>query len=138
MEDDVSKEGWHMPKGSTVLANIESVDFFLFTPKDSGCSGRMMSKEGCSNPDVFRPERFLEDPSLRDPSEYIFGFGRRHFFQLICVDCDVDYHYRRCPGKHFGNASRWFAAATIVATLEIQPPTSDKKPDVKFTHSFVR
>lgn len=40
-------------------------------------ANRMMSKEGCSDPEVFRPERFLENPGLRDPAEYIFGFGRR-------------------------------------------------------------
>lgn len=31
------------------------------------------------DPDVFRPGRFLETGSkARDPSEYVFGFGRRY------------------------------------------------------------
>ena len=34
------------------------------------------------NPDEFRPERFLDgdgkmDPAVRDPFDFVFGFGRR-------------------------------------------------------------
>ena len=36
--------------------------------------------QDCANPDVFYPERYLEDESLPDPKAIIFGFGRR------CVD----------------------------------------------------
>ena len=31
----------------------------------------------CSDPDVFRPQRYIDDDSLPDPFEVIFGFGRR-------------------------------------------------------------
>ena len=34
-----------------------------------------------TNPDLFRPERFIRngklDPDVRDPSDFVFGFGRR-------------------------------------------------------------
>ena len=31
----------------------------------------------CTDPDAFYPQRYLDDDSLPDPFEVIFGFGRR-------------------------------------------------------------
>ena len=31
----------------------------------------------CPQPDLFRPERFMEDPNILDPREVVFGYGRR-------------------------------------------------------------
>ncbi|TFK67985.1 cytochrome P450 [Pluteus cervinus] len=58
MEDDVYR-GYHLPKGSTVIANIFGI------------------LKDVPDPDTFRPERYLEDPELMDPRTVIFGFGRR-------------------------------------------------------------
>ena len=41
----------------------------------------MRDPEVYSDPETFRPERFIRDglldPSVRDPSVFAFGFGRR-------------------------------------------------------------
>jgi len=58
IEDDIY-EGCHIPKGTTVIANIYAV------------------MQACPQPDVLRPERTTEDPNLPDPHEFVFGFGRR-------------------------------------------------------------
>ena len=33
--------------------------------------------QDCPQPDIFWPERYLNDPNLLDPLTVIFGFGRR-------------------------------------------------------------
>jgi cytochrome P450 len=42
----------------------------------------VLTQEVYPNPETFDPERFLKDGSLdksvRDPTTYIFGFGRRY------------------------------------------------------------
>ena len=39
------------------------------------------------NPEEFKPERFLKDgkldPNVRDPYEFVFGFGRRRVFSTL-------------------------------------------------------
>ena len=41
----------------------------------------MHDPEMYDNPDDFYPDRFIKDgkldPNVRDPADYIFGFGRR-------------------------------------------------------------
>lgn len=44
------------------------------------------------DPDKFVPERFLKDgklnPEIRDPTTYLFGFGRRYETTTFCWRCD--------------------------------------------------
>ncbi|KAG5651409.1 hypothetical protein H0H81_008743 [Sphagnurus paluster] len=58
MEDDVYR-GYHIPMGTTVVANIFAI------------------LHSCDQPDVFRPERHEAVSPLPDPREVVFGFGRR-------------------------------------------------------------
>ncbi|THV04329.1 cytochrome P450 [Dendrothele bispora CBS 962.96] len=61
MQDDVY-DGYYIPKGATILANIYAM------------------LQGCSDPKTFRPERYLEQENAQDcldPQEVVFGFGRR-------------------------------------------------------------
>ncbi|KIK64984.1 hypothetical protein GYMLUDRAFT_160389 [Collybiopsis luxurians FD-317 M1] len=106
MDDDVYRD-YHIPKGTTVLANIYAI------------------MQNCSEPDLFRPERYIEDPDLLDPRDVIFGFGRR-----------------RCPGRHFGDRSVWLAAASIISTVDISKAKdrsgNEITPEVKFIPGFVR
>ncbi|KAF9005425.1 cytochrome P450 [Cyathus striatus] len=106
MEDDYYRD-YHIPKGATVFANIYEI-----------------SKE-CDNPDLFRPERYIEDPSLVDPQEFAFGFGRR-----------------KCPGRYLAYTSYWLIIANMVATFDISPSINEDGkevlPELEFVSSFVR
>lgn len=64
MEDD-TYDGYLIPKGSIILANI-----FAFTH----------SLSTYSSPMLFNPSRFLGPAPEKDPRGVVFGFGRR-----ICV-----------------------------------------------------
>jgi len=62
--DDVY-QGFRIPKGATVIANIWAIT---------------RDKEMYPNPSVFDPDRFIARPSFEpqiDPQKWIFGFGRR-------------------------------------------------------------
>ncbi|KAG2140996.1 cytochrome P450 [Suillus clintonianus] len=61
MKEDVY-EGYHIPKGATVIPNIYSMS---------------RDKEMYPDPLEFRPERFLGPSPQLDPHKFVFGFGRR-------------------------------------------------------------
>jgi cytochrome P450 len=78
----------------------------------------------CEKPEEFVPERYMNDPTLFDPRDLVFGFGRR-----------------TCPGKHFAEVNIWLAIARIVATFDISPLV-DKQgekiiPPAAFTDGFI-
>ncbi|KAJ3863973.1 cytochrome P450 [Lentinula novae-zelandiae] len=106
MDVDVYRN-YHIPKGTTVMANIHSI------------------LQNCSQPQLFRPERYIEDPNLLDPADVIYGFGRR-----------------RCPGRHFGDRTVWLAAASLVCTMIISKTKdehgNDITPNATFVNGFVR
>jgi len=106
MEDDVYR-GFFIPKGTTVLASIYGI------------------LRDCADPDVFYPQRYLNDDSLPDPFEVVFGFGRRI-----------------CPGRHFAEAGYWGIASRIIAAFDISKPldASGKEMNIplEFTQGFVR
>jgi len=54
-----------------------------------------------ANPEVFRPERFL-DKDCTDPRGIVFGFGRR-----------------MCPGIQFADAAIFSGIASILSTFRI-------------------
>ncbi|KAI9057429.1 CyP450 monooxygenase [Trametes sanguinea] len=59
------------------------------------------------DPEEFRPERFL-DPKTRDPMAFVFGSGRRI-----------------CAGRHFADASLFIIVASVLHTLNIEPPQDE-------------
>ncbi|KAH8105245.1 cytochrome P450 [Cristinia sonorae] len=92
-EDDIY-EGYHIPKGSVVIANIWAM---LHDPDDY------------PEPDIFRPERFLDkhgniDTSVRDPINIAFGFGRRV-----------------CAGNEFALSVLNIFMASMLHVYEIKP-----------------
>ncbi|KAH8105122.1 cytochrome P450 [Cristinia sonorae] len=77
LTEDHIYEGYHIPKGTVIVANAWSM---MFNPEDY------------PEPKTFRPERFLDkdgniDPSVRDPGTIAFGFGRRS-----CAGMDFALH----------------------------------------------
>ncbi|KAF9266471.1 cytochrome P450 [Marasmius fiardii PR-910] len=113
IEDDVYN-GMFIPKGSTVWANIAAMmsDPTLFP-----------------DPDLFKPERFLEnnlDPRLVN-FNLPFGFGRRI-----------------CPGLHIAQQSVFIVLARLLWAFDVLPIIgTDGKPDIQslddsdFTASLV-
>jgi cytochrome P450 len=87
--DDVY-QGFRIPKGATVIANIWAIT------RDS---------KMYPNPSTFDPERFMARPGVEpqiDPRKWIFGFGRRV-----------------CPGAHFAETSIFLNITGILATFNI-------------------
>ncbi|TFK93396.1 cytochrome P450 [Polyporus arcularius HHB13444] len=90
-EDNVYK-GMFIPKGTLVFGNNYNMvrDPAIFP-----------------NPDAFDPSRYLDDADehtarLRDPRNYVFGFGRR-----------------KCPGQYMIDASLWIAVASMLAAFDV-------------------
>ncbi|KLO13431.1 cytochrome P450 [Schizopora paradoxa] len=109
-EDDVY-QGYHIPAGTTVLAN-QWYSVFFFSPRWYCEHGkrRAMSynPEVHEDPLTFRPERWLcqEDGKETDvilPHNYSFGFGRR-----------------ACVGQKWAEHLLFITAATILATCNIE------------------
>jgi len=97
-EDDVH-EGYFVPKGSVILANLWNMAH----------NPRLYE-----NPEIFNPTRFLREggrePEL-DPREIVFGFGRRI-----------------CPGRLLADAFIWVTCAMVLATFDIQPHVENGRP----------
>ncbi|KAL1673532.1 cytochrome P450 [Schizophyllum commune] len=84
--------GYTIPKGTVVMQNIWSMTRDETTYPD---------------PDTFKPERFLTadgalDPTVRNPCDIVFGFGRRV-----------------CPGIHLAYTTLWLTAACTLRTYTI-------------------
>ncbi|KAJ7726908.1 cytochrome P450 [Mycena metata] len=93
LEDDIYN-GYLIPKGSIILPHMwhMSRDTTYYT-----------------DPEDFRPERFLKEQPELDPNTYMFGFGRR-----------------ACPGQDFANAIVYL---TIVMTLSVFNVKKAKRDD---------
>ncbi|TFY66488.1 hypothetical protein EVG20_g4599 [Dentipellis fragilis] len=100
MEDDVYN-GYRIPKGSTVIANI----------------WKMLHDEGTyKDPMTFKPERFVdtpEKPAEYDPRGIAFGFGRRI-----------------CPGITLAEASLFTTLAMVLSVFDISAPHGDTMPRI--------
>ncbi|KAI0333732.1 CyP450 monooxygenase [Cubamyces sp. BRFM 1775] len=94
---DDEYNGYFIPSGSMVLTNVWNI---LHDPN------------AYENPHDFCPERFIKDgrldPTVRDPTDYMFGFGRRI-----------------CPGRHLAIPSLFINIASILHVFDISPPLDD-------------
>ncbi|KIP11879.1 hypothetical protein PHLGIDRAFT_124541 [Phlebiopsis gigantea 11061_1 CR5-6] len=98
IRDDIY-EGFVIPKGSIVMANIWKM---LHDPSIY------------FNPSQFDPSRFLPDAGTAippDPREICFGFGRRI-----------------CPGLHLADASVFISCAMTLATFDVSKIIENGKP----------
>ncbi|TBU25958.1 cytochrome P450 [Dichomitus squalens] len=106
--DDVY-DGYRIPKGATVYANIWALS---------------RDPEVYPNPSTFDPERFLPAPNgtltQMDPRKFVFGFGARV-----------------CPGAQFAELSLFVSIARILATFDVAKPVDEHgrevEPKVEFT-----
>ncbi|KAI0691782.1 cytochrome P450 [Cerioporus squamosus] len=78
----------------------------------------MHDPETYQDPDTFEPERFIRDgkldPNVRDPYEFVFGFGRRI-----------------CPGRYFDDAALFINLAVLLHVFDITPPVDADGQDIK-------
>ncbi|KAJ5780204.1 hypothetical protein N7457_005364 [Penicillium paradoxum] len=99
IEDDTF-EGYFIPKGAAIIANIwaytHDVDIY-------------------HDPMTFKPERFLATPDghipERDPRGLVFGFGRRI-----------------CPGRLLADSNIFLTVAQALAVFDISKPIQDGVP----------
>ncbi|RPD62902.1 CyP450 monooxygenase [Lentinus tigrinus ALCF2SS1-6] len=95
--EDVEYRGYFIPKGTTFMSNVWAC---------------MHDPEVYANPDRFLPDRFIRDgkldPEVRDPSDFVFGFGRRI-----------------CPGRAFAEAQMFDIIAMVLHVFEITPPLDE-------------
>jgi cytochrome P450 len=75
-------------------------------------------------PDRFNPDRFLDkegklNPSVRDPTEVVFGYGRRSSIYLCSFILSSHFPCRICPGRHIGYSSLWLAMTAILTTMDL-------------------
>ncbi|OSD07374.1 cytochrome P450 [Trametes coccinea BRFM310] len=95
MEDDDFR-GYFLPAETIIIVNVWYGDI-LHDPVEY------------PQPDEFRPERFIRDgqlnPDIRDPTQYLFGFGRRI-----------------CPGRHFAEDALFLTIASVLHVFNIGLP----------------
>ncbi|KAI1360360.1 cytochrome protein [Xylaria arbuscula] len=106
--DDVVN-GYYIPKGSVILTNT-----WWYTHDPAVYE----------DPYVFRPERFLSSNPPPDPTNYIFGFGRRI-----------------CPGRYFADSTVWLTIVRSLAVFDISKALDEHgreiEPIAKFTASLI-
>ncbi|KAF5384919.1 hypothetical protein D9615_001120 [Tricholomella constricta] len=87
-EEDIY-EGHYIPEGSVVMPNVWAMahDESIY-----------------QQPDLFRPERFIDENGQVNDDDLIltFGFGRR-----------------MCPGRHMAEATVWLTIVTVLSTFDI-------------------
>ncbi len=115
-DDDYN--GYFIPAGSTVIANIWQVvqlkqhvicthDYLRAFARDTRVY---------ADPEAFNPDRFLKDglinPEVLDPSEFVFGYGRR-YEGPVHGPCD------EYPLSEFIVAPLWTGSARVVTSQKL-------------------
>ncbi|KAI0767233.1 cytochrome P450 [Fomes fomentarius] len=128
---DDEYNGYFIPAGSTVIANIWQVVQLEILVLCTHDYLRAFARDTrvYADPEVFNPDRFLKDglinPEVLDPSEFVFGYGRRI-----------------CPGRHFAEASLFIMIASILHTLSIDNVLDDRGvpiiPEGKMTYGVLQ
>ncbi|EPQ56876.1 cytochrome P450 [Gloeophyllum trabeum ATCC 11539] len=110
LEDDIY-DGYFIPKGTIVLQNTWAIHH---------------DERIYDEPEVFKPERFLNsDGSISDEYPIMaFGHGRRI-----------------CPGRHLADAMIWTEIALVLAGFDITKAKDEKghdiDPPVQFTDTII-
>jgi hypothetical protein len=96
------------------------------------------------DPELFRPERFLEAGAseLPNPMTLIFGYGNRHVIDLPFLNLSSCYSRTSvCPGMYLADRAGFLIAATTIALYDIVPLEGAKIPDpntIEYTDAAFR
>lgn len=103
-DEDIEYDQYLIPKGAYLLPSLW---WFLHDPRDY------------SNPEQYKPERYLEPLYEPDPSDVAFGYGRRS-----------------CAGRYFADASVFATIAKTLAVFNIEKAMDvhGNPIDVKLEH----
>jgi len=96
-------QGYLIPKGAIVYGNIWALS---------------QDEKVYPSPEKFIPDRF-NDPTVPDPREFAFGFGRRI-----------------CPGQAFAETVIWITMATLLATINMRPALDENGKEIQLKESF--
>ncbi|KAI0634234.1 cytochrome P450 [Trametes polyzona] len=104
-QDDIYR-GYHIPAGTALVANIWAA---LHDPTRY------------TDPDAFRPARFLPPTRAPDSAAFAFGFGRR-----------------ACPGEAVAHASLFCTVACVLAVFDVAMPVDARtgepvKPEMRWS-----
>ncbi|KAL8982136.1 MAG: hypothetical protein Q9205_003262 [Flavoplaca limonia] len=97
-EEDIFYGEYIIPKGAYLLPSLW---WFLHDPKVY------------SEPDTFKPERYLAPLNEPDPSDLAFGYGRRS-----------------CAGRFFADASIYITVAQMLSVFQIRKTTDSHGKEV--------
>jgi hypothetical protein len=96
------------------------------------------------DPDVFRPERFLEAGAsdLPNPMTLIFGYGMRYvLYLLLLILSSCDSRPSVCPGMYLADRAGFNIAATTIALYNVTPLEGAEIPDantIEYTDTIFR
>ncbi|KAG8955265.1 hypothetical protein FRC00_005487 [Tulasnella sp. 408] len=90
------------------------LETFRWNPPAPLGTSRQISRDPkiYEDPSVFNPERFINNPNILDPRDFIFGFGRRI-----------------CPGNYLAYQITWIFVVSILRTFELKRPEGE--PDLE-------
>ena len=133
--------GYLLPGGATVLVNVWCVTN-ISRDHVIHIILRGISRDPTVYPDPerFIPERFIDsngklDVKGKDPSTFVFGFGRRWVSQLFSTHTyDPTTFCRICPGLHFAEASLAIMIASVLSTFDIHAPSNGHGSAFKVEH----
>ncbi|KAF9461958.1 cytochrome P450 [Collybia nuda] len=93
--------GKYIPKGSVILANVWAI---------------LRDEEVFEDPSTFKPERYIDNPALRDKAlNAIFGYGRRS-----------------CAGKGLALDTAWIAMVSIISAFDISKAVDKNGNEIDF------
>ncbi|CDO71706.1 hypothetical protein BN946_scf184915.g50 [Trametes cinnabarina] len=128
--NDDEMDGYFIPGGTSIITNVWGI---LHDP------------EVYDDPLEFRPERFIKDgkldPTVPDPTAFMFGFGRRQGVLKMFTACIVYLTercmrstIRICPGRHLAIPSLFINIASVLHVFDISLPLDENGQPIQIKY----
>ncbi|KAF9055302.1 cytochrome P450 [Hymenopellis radicata] len=126
-KDDVYRN-YFIPKGAFVISNLWAIshDPVCKFDRSIACTRPTEFLESIPRTVAFKPERYMGpdgklDPAVKDPSDVVFGIGRRI-----------------CPARILGYNSTWISVASILAAFDIKPDLDSPRKKLQWEQALYR